>query len=411
VPRPSIWSSQFSQSSSTDIAPWRRHSSNITQRSPLYFSSNPHSITTDVKETSAPSITLLKDPRSLVGENDQHTLRQITQSRLAESTKKRREGKGIDRFTQFLQSRAGSDDYDITPYLHRISDGSMLDHSLRATLIALFAKWVEREFKEDPNIAISALKDDYESMGTDTLIFKSDILKEARKRIRDDDRDPREIMLERMAKEKQAISIDMISRAIDRYFPTTMFHCMLALTAGLFMLNWGQRPSNMAINTSRRAAASAANQRIAPDDTEREQKLEFLRDQLYKGHAIRVNEIFFWSGSQWIDAYEWNTNPTFVKVPSKMRILMLTSKTKKSGFPDQFTVCSDSSPGEYELIRMASDIAFHNRYDSKLDAFFSRPNNNASNSRINLQTADIGKLAKALARVDHLNENLFSAKS
>ena len=58
---------------------------------------------------------------------------------------------------------------------------------------------------------------------------------------------------------------------------------------------------------------------------------------------------------------------------------------------------------------MASEIAFHNRYDNKLDAFFSRPKNNVLNSRINLQTADIGKLAKALARAE--NENLFSAKS
>jgi len=406
-------SSYFSSSTPSSVR--------LRTTTPLYFGLGPPQIDFAIRENLPPPPAILKDPRSLLRDNDHDMLRRISQSRLSESTKKRRSGKGIEKFQEWLQLRFKNDHYDMTPYLHRISDGTMLEHSLRAVFIALFAKWVEFDLKTDPNVAISALKDDFLAAGTDTIIFDSDILKDARKRLLQDSRDPREVVLDRFANQKQAISIDMISRAIPQYLPSdfdwstitpSVFHGMMALTAGVFMFNWGQRPSNMAVSTSRRAASAAAERRIVEENINRDHALDNLRERLYQGHSLRANEVFFWFENQWVASFYWSNNPTFPKIPEKMRLLMLTSKTKVAGYPDQFLVRADNSPGERELIRMASDIAFHTNYGSLTDSFFSRPHaSNPNGPRVNLQTADIGRMAKAIAVNEGLDPALFSAKS
>jgi hypothetical protein len=157
------------------------------------------------------------DPRSLIRDSDEDTLRFITRDRVAPSTARRFEGKGLEPFQTWLEGRGMDDRVDLDPLLRFRSSGDEIPHSLAAQFLALYAHDVRQESGKCPDTALQALRHDFIAHGRCALVFQSDLLKEAVKRTFR--WEAKEVAAAKLAREKQGFTIDMISRAALRLFP------------------------------------------------------------------------------------------------------------------------------------------------------------------------------------------------
>ena len=74
-----------------------------------------------------------------------------------------------------------------------------------------------RPDREVPSPAMQALRNDFITYGRDVIVFDSDLLREAQKRVYRDQ--AKEAAAARLAREKQGLTIEMLTAAMDRICP------------------------------------------------------------------------------------------------------------------------------------------------------------------------------------------------
>jgi hypothetical protein len=181
----------------------------------------------------------------------------------APGTVRRRKGKGIEPFEEFLisigwsEEKAGCSVYLVDDKFQEIPD------AITAQLIAAYA--ADRVAKGlDPSVYLQALRDAFVSVGRDASCFINPLVSAARKaRTRHESRDDARV---RLGRQKEPVTEEMVWWGIDKFLPGSLDLTKtsakqsdeaMAMLAGLITYHWpAVRLSNQACTVSKKQAAS-----------------------------------------------------------------------------------------------------------------------------------------------------------
>ena len=285
------------------------------------------------------------DPSYLIRDLDRSRVDLALLDAHAPGTVRRRKGKGIEPFEEFLisigwsEEKAGCSVYLVDDKFQEIPD------AITAQLIAAYA--ADRVAKGlDPSVHLQALRDAFVSVGRDVSCFLNPLVSAARKaRTRHESRDDARV---RLGRQKEPVTEDMIWWGIHKFLPGTLDLTKasakqsdeaMAMLAGLITYHWpAVRLSNQACTVSKKQAASyTSDWKEACDKAGTPFDEGTATDRFLKAHSFRVGDVIIGVKSQdneerCMDPITWvTTEARSNPVPDTVTMVVMSAKKAQNG--------------------------------------------------------------------------------
>jgi hypothetical protein len=288
---------------------------------------------------------------------------------------------------------------------------------------------------------MQALKHDFRTYGRNREFFDSELVRMSLKsHTRQEGRTQGR---KRLSNRKEGLTGQMVRQAVRKFFPDSLDLTVAskrahdrawAITVGLIMFHWPNvRCSNLACAVSKPKSIKFAALRA-----ERCKKAKVYFDEeaaaaeFRKNHSLRAGDVTFCrlrpnKGEDWYNPIEWVKNPlTRGTIPDLAGLMIVSAKKNQFGNRPivQIAATADCDADAMLNARLVK-CAEANEFGSLNDLFFSRPAlvraqyvkgqtliwTKSPTLRRELQTRDVGDIAKDISEEEGLGRKNHSAKA